>query len=191
MPRVSIVVPVYNNERYLDQCLLSLRSQTYRDLEIIAVDDASSDASAALAERHAEADPRVRVLRLEHNQGTLGARKAGILASTGAYVTLIDQDDELVPEAIERLVAYAEKHPTDIIHFAVHVEAENEAARDAQEGMTGFLTPRPRRIEGAEILSVQLAEEGGFDWHVHHKFYRGDFARACWAQASRRASGAG
>lgn len=184
MPRVSIVVPVYNNERYLDQCLLSLRSQTYRDLEIIAVDDASSDASAALAERHAEADPRVRVLRLEHNQGTLGARKAGILTSTGAYVTLIDQDDELVPEAIERLVAYAEKHPTDIIHFAVHVEAENEAARDAQEGMTGFLTPRPRRIEGAEILSVQLAEEGGFDWHVHHKFYRGDFARACWAQAT-------
>ena len=96
MPRVSIVVPVYNNERYLDQCLLSLRSQTYRDLEIIAVDDASSDASAALAERHAEADPRVRVLRLEHAALDCGARKAGILASTGTYVTLIDQDDELV-----------------------------------------------------------------------------------------------
>ena len=53
-----------------------------------------------------------------------------------------------------------------------------------KRGMTGFLTPRPRRIEGAEILSVQLAEEGGFDWHVHHKFYRGDFARACWTQAT-------
>lgn len=184
MPRVSIVVPVYNNERYLDQCLLSLRAQTHRDIEIVVVDDASTDGSAARAERHAAEDPRVRVLRLAKNTGTLGARKAGITASTGDYVTLIDQDDELVPQALENLVAYAAAHPADIYHFAVQVAAENDAARDARAGMTGFLTPTPRRIEGADILKIQLAEHDGFDWHVHHKLYRGDLARACWAKAA-------
>ena len=184
MPRVSIVVPAYRSASYLDGCLQSLEGQTHPDLEIIVVDDASPDKTAETVLRHAERDRRVVPLLLERNLGTLGARKAGVLASTGDYVMLVDQDDELEPRAVELLVAYAAAHSADIYHFAARVVAENETARQAAGGMTSFLTPMPRRLVGEEILKTQLAETGGFDWHVHHKMFRGDLARSCYAEAT-------
>ena len=184
MPRVSIVVPAYRSASYLDGCLQSLEGQTHPDLEIIVVDDASPDKTAETVLCHAERDRRVVPLLLERNLGTLGARKAGVLASTGDYVMLVDQDDELEPRAVELLVAYAAAHPADIYHFTARVVAENETARQAAGGMTSFLTPTPRRLVGEEILKTQLAETGGFDWHVHHKMFRGDLARSCYAEAT-------
>lgn len=184
MPLVSVVVPAYCSPAYLDECLGSIERQSFSNLEIVAVDDASRDDTPNVIRRHALADLRVRPLLLGGNVGTLGARKAGVLASTGDYVMLVDQDDELDPRAVEQLVAYAGVHPADIYHFSARVVAENEAARQAAEGMTSFLTPVPRRLEGEDILRVQLAETNGFDWHVHHKMFRGELARSCYAEAT-------
>lgn len=184
MPLVSLVIPAYNAGRYIEGCIESLRCQTHRDVEIIVVDDASSDDSVAVVERIALEDSRIRVIELSANSGTLAARKAGILASAGDYVALIDQDDELEPFAIERLLNYASDNKADIYHFGVRVVAENPDAERAAGGMTGFLTPPPRRIEGESILVTQLAEDNGFDWHVHHKLYRGDFIRRAYSLAS-------
>jgi glycosyltransferase involved in cell wall biosynthesis len=185
MPVLSIVIPAYNNTHYLPECIRSITAQEVTDLEIIVVDDASTDATYATVQELAQADSRIMALRHTSNQGTLAARTTGVAASTGDYVMLVDQDDELAPGALQQLLATAQAHPADIYHFGVRVEAANPEARQAAGGMTGFLTPTPRELEGADILRTQFAETGGFDWHVHHKMFQGDTIRRAYAAAER------
>lgn len=184
VPLVSVVIPAYCSSTYLDECLTSIEGQSFSDVEIIVVDDASPDDTSSVIRCHAGRDHRIEPLFLNENSGTLAARKAGVLASTGDYVLLVDQDDELDRDAIRKLVEYAAAHPADIYHFSAKVLATGDAAAGAREGMEGFLTPPARRIEGPDILRTQLLESGGFDWHVHHKMFGGDFARRCYSLAS-------
>lgn len=179
MSKISIVVPAYNKADYLLQCLDSLRGQTFKDLEIVVVDDCSPDDSAERAAAVMREDGRVRLVRQPANGGTLVARKTGILASTGDYVMLIDQDDALEPQTCERLLDEEAKDPVDILHFGVRVVAHNDLAADAIAGMTRFMNPEPRSLFGDEILEKSFVgmDDGGFDWNVHHKLYRGDMAR--------------
>lgn len=183
-PLVSVVIPTYLAGSVIEECLQSIERQTYENLEILVVDDASRDDTAAVIRSHGLSDSRIKPILLGANRGTLGARKAGVLNSTGDYVMLVDQDDELLPNAISDLLEFALPHSADIYHFPVRVVPENALAAEAARGMTSFLTPLARRIEGGEILITQLLEDGGFDWHVHHKLFRGDFARMCYGQAT-------
>ncbi|WP_317416523.1 glycosyltransferase family 2 protein [Thermophilibacter provencensis] len=184
MPLVSIIVPAYRAEECIGYCLRSLECQVFNCIEIIVVNDASPDNTISVINEQMKLDKRIKIINLLFNCGTLGARKAGVLASTGDYVLLVDQDDELDHEAIRKLVEYATSHPADIYHFSARVLATGDAAARAREGMEGFLTPSARRIEGPDILRIQLLESGGFDWHVHHKMFDGDFARRCYSLAS-------
>lgn len=179
-PSVSVVIPAYNNSRYLPQCVRSVAAQAD---EVIVVDDCSTDNTFAVAQSFAAEDPRVHPIRHDRNRGTLAARKTGVLASVGDWVLLVDQDDELEPGTIDRLLDYVRDHPADIVHYGVRVDAANEAAQQAAAGMTGFLNPAPRRLEGAEILRTQFAQSDGFDWHIHHKMFRGDLLRRAYALA--------
>lgn len=186
MPVFSIIIPAYNNSRYLPECVHSITGQSFGDLEVIVVDDASTDDTYAVMQRLAEEDSRVKAMRHEVNAGTLAARRAGVEASHGDYVLLVDQDDELAPGTLERLHDYAANpdHSADIYHYGVHVAAATESAREAAQGMTEFLTPKPRTLHGGEILATQFAQNGGFDWHVHHKMFRGDLARRAYGMAA-------
>jgi CDP-glycerol glycerophosphotransferase len=105
-PLVSVVVPAYDVAAYLPACLDSVLAQTHRALEVVVVDDGSPDDSAAIAERYAERDPRVRLLR-QANRGLGGARNAGAALATGDFLAFLDADDELPREAIARLVRAA------------------------------------------------------------------------------------
>lgn len=184
MKKVSIIMPLYNGAAFVEATLRSLLTQTYRQIEVIVSDDASTDDGRALVEKMQEADNRILVVGDDKNRGTLLARKNGMAASTGDYVTFIDQDDELTPNAIETLVAYAEEHPADIYHFTAEVIPENEAARDAAEGMQSFLTPKMKSLDGTDILAFQLSQDNGFDWQLHHKMYVGDLARKAYSCAA-------
>ncbi len=113
-PQVSVIVPVYNVEAYLDECLTSLRNQRYRQLEILVVDDGSPDGSLAIAERHAAEDSRVRIIR-QPNGGLGAARNAGIKHATGAYLTFVDSDDVVPPLAIGAMVGSAERTGSDMV----------------------------------------------------------------------------
>lgn len=93
MPNVSVIIPVYNTEKYLRRCLDSVCNQTLKDLEIICVNDGSTDGSAAILADYAAGDSRIRVITFAENQGAAAARNAGIEAATGAYVGFIDSDD--------------------------------------------------------------------------------------------------
>lgn len=111
---VSIIVPVYNIKEYLPACVESLLGQTCRKLEILLVDDGSTDGSGALC--HSFSDPRIRVLHKE-NGGLSSARNAGLEAASGDWILFVDGDDYLVPDAVERLVALAGPE-TDFVQFA-------------------------------------------------------------------------
>lgn len=103
-PVVSVIIPVYNLENYLDTCLDSVGRQTYGDFEAIVVDDGSTDGSQAVALRHAERDARIVVISTV-NQGAARARETGIRHAKGDYICFLDGDDVWDSRMLEKLVA--------------------------------------------------------------------------------------
>jgi len=110
-PLVSVVVPIYNGERFLEKAVRSCVDQTYRQVEIILVDDGSSDGSRALADRLAAAHAQVRCQHHEKNQGVSGAWNTGFSAAKGSLLLRLAQDDYFEPDALEKLVALAQRTP--------------------------------------------------------------------------------
>ena len=102
-PLISVIVPVYNIENYLERCVNSIREQTYNNLEILLVDDGSTDSSGALCDRFAEADERIRVFHKE-NGGSSSARNLGIAEAKGEYLGFVDSDDYISANMYELLV---------------------------------------------------------------------------------------
>lgn len=123
MPRVSVVIPAYNAVRFLPETVASALSQTWRDFEIIVVDDGSTDGTDAWAARHP--DRRVRLIR-QPNRGAATARNRGIAAATGDYIALLDADDLWEPTKLEQQVALLDCRPeVGLVHTAVCYIDEN------------------------------------------------------------------
>lgn len=113
-PLISVVVPVYNVEPYLDQCLESIVSQSYTHLEILVVDDGSTDGSGAMCDRWAERDPRIRVIH-QTNGGLSAARNSALDVMQGEMVTMVDSDDVLHPSAIKVMMEAMGKNQAQIV----------------------------------------------------------------------------
>lgn len=114
MKTVSVIVPVYNVEKYLAKCLDSVVGQTYTQLEIICVNDGSPDNSGAILEKYAKKDSRIKVITQE-NTGLSGARNTGIKAATGDYIVFLDSDDWIDTEAVEAAVNAAQSRDCDTV----------------------------------------------------------------------------
>ena len=105
MEMISIIVPVYNVEKYLEECLESIQHQTYTDIEVILVNDGSTDGSKEICERYCEQDSRFHLIN-QANQGQSVARNNGVTASTGEFITFVDSDDVVSAKYLENLYAY-------------------------------------------------------------------------------------
>ena len=116
MELVSVIVPIYNVEKYLDKCIKSIQKQTYQNLEIILVDDGSPDQCGKLCDQYAEQDQRIRVLH-KKNGGLSDARNAGVGVSKGKYILFVDSDDFIDCELIKKTVESAELYQSDIVLF--------------------------------------------------------------------------
>lgn len=114
MPKVSIVVPVYKVEKYLNRCVESLLAQTLSDIEIILVDDGSPDHCPQMCDEWAEKDARIRVVHKE-NGGLSSARNAGLRAAAGEYVGFVDSDDDVEADMYEKLLAVIEREQVDFV----------------------------------------------------------------------------
>lgn len=114
MVETSIIVPVYNAEKYLDRCVNSILNQTYRDFELILVDDGSRDGSGKLVDTYADKDPRVIVIHQE-NKGVSAARNKGISIAKGKYMAFVDADDYVSEEYLEILVHTLKHEDADIV----------------------------------------------------------------------------
>ena len=102
---ISVIVPLYNVEEYLEECLESIKNQTYSNIEVILVNDGSTDNSQAICERYCQQDPRFHLINQE-NQGQSVARNNGVAASTGEFITFVDSDDVVSAKYLENLYAY-------------------------------------------------------------------------------------
>ena len=125
--KVSVIVPVYNCESYLPACIASLRAQTLEDIELIFVDDASSDGSLSLLRAAQAEDARVRVIAFAENRGVSAARNAGLDAAKGAFVGFCDADDWVEPQMFARLLAAAQAADADASFCRVIKERESGA----------------------------------------------------------------
>lgn len=121
---ISVIIPVYNAQPYLRACVSSVLAQTYPDLQILLIDDGSTDGSGALCDALAAADSRIQVIH-QPNRGVSAARNAGLDAARGDLISFIDADDTLDPDMYEFLVGLMEEHQADIAHCAYrHIVGE-------------------------------------------------------------------
>lgn len=153
-PLVSIIVPVYNVESTLARCLASLQSQTYHNLEILLIDDGSTDRSGELCDEAANVDTRIQVIHQE-NQGLSAARNAGLNIMRGDFVMFVDSDDTVKPDIVEALLNLAQKTKTQLAICSF-----------AEVFLSGVKKPfvsesnQPQVYDTATALTHMLCEDG-------------------------------
>lgn len=153
-PKVSIIIPIYNVAEYLRQCLDSTLAQTLRDIEIICVDDASTDNSPEILKEYALKDARIRPYFFKSSHSALGARKLGIEVSTGEYIMFLDADDYLSNNACEALYNKISLEKVDILHFSSEIDdygGNSEARLDMNRKL---LLPYKDRLSGEEVFNA-------------------------------------
>ena len=172
-PKVSVIIPVYNTEKYLCQCLDSVINQSLREIEIICVDDGSTDGSGCILEKYRAEDARINVIR-QSNAGLSGARNTGLRAARGEYVFFIDSDDYVETNALEFVYKEAKRDRLDILFF------DGESFFDPPELKDGFVGTdccyRPCEFGG--VLN-------GTDMYVKMRA-KGVFRPMVWLQLLRR-----
>ena len=124
-PKISIIVPVYNVEKYIRRCLDSIQAQTFTDWECICIDDGTPDNSGKICDEYAEKDRRFVVLHKE-NGGVSSARNAGLDVAKGEWITFVDSDDWVEKETYEIAIDAAEKNCADLVQFGMVIEKDGK-----------------------------------------------------------------
>lgn len=152
---VSILVAVYNVESYLAQCLDSLLNQTLGNIQIICVDDCSTDGSMQLLKEYARRDQRIEVYQMAENGGQAKARNEAVRHARGRYIAFLDSDDWLAADALERCVEVFDQHPaTDCVLMRVLYTDEQGHTKD-------YAKPIPPLLKGYDAFVASL------DWSIH------------------------
>lgn len=160
--KISVVVPVYNVEDYVEKCMASLAAQTYPNMEVIVVDDASTDGGGPICEAWAARDRRFQVLHLPENQGLSAARNEGVRRAAGDYVAFVDSDDYVEPGLLETLYRALEETCADI-------------SVCGDEGLG--LKPGPAQVLTPAETACCLAERSPFLWTAWGKLFSAELAR--------------
>lgn len=170
---VSIIIPIYNVEKYLRQCVDSVLCQTYFDLEIILVDDGSPDGCGPICDEYAEKDTRIKVIHKE-NGGLSDARNAGLEIAKGEYIYFLDSDDYIKKDAIKRLVSRIEEEKADLIYFDAETIVEDFEDKDYYEDFIRKHTYKT--ADGASVIASHIMHNEYYSvvWAL---FLRADFIR--------------
>lgn len=131
MSKITVIVPVYNVEKYLDRCITSITSQSYKDIQIILVDDGSTDSSSKQCEMWAAKDSRICVIHKE-NSGLGYARNSGLEMADGDYISFIDSDDYVDPDIYSKLIKRITEHNADICYFGCNYDANGKITEGKQ-----------------------------------------------------------
>lgn len=174
-PLVSVVIPVYNVEKYLRQCLDSVVNQTLKEIEIICVDDGSTDSSPQILEKYAATDARVKILT-QSNKGQGAARNLGIKKASGEYIGFVDSDDYVEPNMYERLWRSAKEKNFEIAECGAVIENEGFASEDYCRGQAASFD-----FKDWEMLSPaeELFTENRFHAVLWNKIYSRAFLVSC------------
>lgn len=150
MSKVSVIIPVYNVESYLPRCIDSVRNQTEKDIEIILVDDGSTDACGKICDRYAEKDSRIKVIH-QQNGGLGAARNTGIQAAISPYILFADSDDYVDVDLVEKAYRAAEAHKADIVMFGYN--------RVHEDGRVDYSYNLPESLTNQKSCSLEMCPE--------------------------------
>lgn len=174
---ISVIVPVFNTANYLPRCLDSICGQSYPQLEIIVVDDGSTDASASICSRYAARDPRIRLLRQE-NSGVSAARNAGLALASGAYLAFVDSDDFIAPDYFERLLDSLLKSQADLC-FCYAYDFDPDTQAMSAPAALRYMQQHP------ELPQLAVIASGCYDFisptDLHDVIWGALYRRACCA----------
>ena len=165
---ISVIVPVYNVETYLEECLDSIQNQTYTDFEVLLVNDGSTDGSQAICERYCQADKRFRLMN-QTNQGLSAARNKGVEISTGEYIVFVDSDDIIKTNYLEKLMQYMTED-VDIVESQFTVSNEEFLAKSFKEPSILF--------EGNSQEAVKIFTKHVLNVNAVTKLYRRSIVEA-------------
>lgn len=160
---ISIIIPVYNVEKYLPKCLDSVISQTYKHLEIIIIDDGSTDSSGFICDDYALRDNRIIVIH-QPNRGLSAARNSGLDIAKGVYVMFVDSDDYVEPSFCEKPLRIAIKEHVDIVSFG-YFRIGNKTTKVKK-------TNKPRTVQASEAIKQLITMEDVVHGFVWNKFYK-------------------
>lgn len=149
MPTFSVIVPFYNVEKYIAQCIESILAQTFADFELLCVDDCATDNSANIIKNYRKKDKRIQLIQYPTNKGVGGARNTGIEAAKGKYIVFIDSDDWVEPNCLEKLYEAFQKYQTNSIWYDAFLFDEQTQTRkegSATQNKEGFLHITPKTI---------------------------------------------
>ena len=167
--RVSVVVPIYNMEKDLARCLEFLISQTLKEIEVICIDDASTDKSSDILNKYAKSDNRIIVINHSENTSASICRKEGVEIAKGEYLLFVDPDDYLEKEALEKLYYIAKEKNVEILHFGTNV-INNGVTDNQVEWYKNFAKPYLGYIEGEEIFKKCFISQD-FRFNIWNKLF--------------------
>ena len=180
-PAVSIIMPMYNVEKYIGDCLDSLVEQTFKDFEVIVVDDCSTDRSCEIAESYA-LKLNLTLIRSEKNSGSPGiARNKGIDIAKGKYLYLVDSDDAITETALGELYNLAEEFQADVVHCEKYFPVQDENFTTDKSKLTATAYLKADFVTEPTLMSENVEERikqfisGKFDWTTCNQFMRLDF----------------
>lgn len=168
LPKISVIIPVYNVENFLSKCIEDLLQQTYHNLEIILVNDGSTDSSPAICRRYAASDKRIKLIN-KTNGGLSDARNAGIHAAAGIFIAFVDSDDRIAPDFIEILYKSLESTGADIAECSFLKFSTDEELELLTETAKKIVTPATvvDKLEGMKLLLDEQLKQV-----VWNKLYR-------------------
>ena len=186
-PKVSVIIPLYNAEDYIRITLMSLRNQTFKDFEIVIVDDCSTDNSLNVVKDFKENDvigDKIRIIELERNGGISNTRNVGLSFANGEYVTFLDNDDMFIPQALEIFVNTAENWQAEVVHTHSHYQNPKDMPQgnkmtfrmaSFEHGNRINLKAPPYLLTNDMSDRMQSFSVYGIDWNVWGKLFRRDF----------------
>lgn len=160
-PLISVIVPIYNVEQYLNKCIRSIINQSYQNLEIVLVDDGSPDRCPEMCDAWAMRDKRITVVH-QKNRGLAGARESGVKSSHGKYVLFVDADDWILPSLVEDAISVAIKFDADAVFYGYQRIPDTVNAQNVQS--TTMCFPITGCASGK--MALQTLFEGKLHWNV-------------------------
>ena len=178
-PKITVIIPIYNVENYLHETLFSAVSQTLKDIEIICINDCSTDKSKEILKKFCDTDERIRYIEHSSNMGVGFSRKEGVLAATGEFIMFLDGDDRLDINACKKCYHEMKKEPVDILQFGTVIVPAGNVDRDEVQAVQPFFSPHLeclRGTAGGYLDDICFAQEK-FGFSLWNKAYRRDILR--------------
>lgn len=178
MKKISVIVPVYNVEKYVAKCIESIINQSYRNLEILLLNDGSTDGSGAICDEYAKRDKRIRVIHKE-NSGLSATRNLGVELSTGEYIAFIDSDDYISNKFLKTLYNMIEEENCDIASVDLKMIREEGYKNVTSDDIKVFESDSKRRVYGKEDILRETLLRKSFKTYVCTKLYKREVFDKC------------